>query len=133
MPGDIVCYDDDDKIVLVVEVKDRSLTLVDLRDAATKALSSGQIENLLFAVPRLDEGDLNSIKAQIEGQWASGLNIYHLDIRALVTAAFVLLDEGWRTELLREIGKELDDRGVYSSREQWRFLLAGPGTKEGTQ
>lgn len=128
MPGDIACYDDA-RIVLVVEVKDRTLTLVDLRDSVTKALNSGEIENLLFAVPRLDESDRDSIKAKIEGQWASGLNIYHLDIRSLVSAAFVLLEEHWRTELLREIGRELDNRGVYASRERWRLLLAEPETE----
>ncbi len=31
MPGDIMCYDANGKMILVVEVKDRDLTLLDLQ------------------------------------------------------------------------------------------------------
>ena len=122
-PGDIVCYDADKKPALVVEVKDRDLTLLDLQDSVSKVMRCEGISRLLFAVPRLHEQQRTEIEKRIEKEWASGLNVYHIDIQILANAAFTLLDETWRIKFLREVGEELDARGDHSHRETWRQLL----------
>lgn len=80
MPGDIMCYDANGKMVLVVEVKDRDLTLLDLRLSISKALQTEGISHLLFAVPSIDEQNRSEIETRIEREWAAGLNVYHIDV-----------------------------------------------------
>ena len=125
MPGDIMCYDANGKMMLVVEVKDRDLTLLDLRHSVSKALQTEGISRLLFAVPGVDEQNRSEIETRIEREWASGLNVYHVDVQTLAKTAFTLLDEEWHVTFLQEVGKELDARGVHTHREKWRQLLIG--------
>ncbi len=130
MPGDIVCYGRDKKVALVVEVKDYELTVADLRASVRKAHEAeDRLSNLLFAVPGIKEQDRNEIETRIRSTWASGLNVYRVDIETLAGTTFVLLDEEWRTKFLKEIGEELDTRGEHRHREAWRRLLSELGEK----
>ena len=125
MPGDVMCYDADGKILLVVEVKDRKLTLADVRTAVGKIRASEEeLSNFLFAAPGIRRTDQNSIESRTRDTWASGLNVHKVDIKMLVQASFVLLDEEWRVRLLSEIGSELDRRAEHGHREAWRTLLS---------
>lgn len=56
--------------------------------------------------------------------WASGLNIYQIDVIELAVAAFMLLGEEWRPVFLREIGRELDNRGDHAHRHEWHDILS---------
>ena len=123
VPGDIVCYGKDDTIALAVEVKDYHLTLHEYRNSVTKALKGNGISRLLFATPGIDEGDRQEIERRMETQWASGLNVYQVNLEILVKTTFSLLEEEWRIKFIREVGKELDTRGVHLHRERWRHLL----------
>lgn len=125
MPGDVMCYDADDKILLVVEVKDRELTLADVRTAVGKVRASEEeLSNFLFAAPGVREADQNSIESRTRDTWASGLNVHKVDIKMLIRAPFVLLNEEWRIQLLKEVGLELDERAEHEHREAWRSLLS---------
>ena len=127
MPGDIMCYGiSSGKVALVIEVKDHNLRLLDLRASITKVRQSGdKLSSLLFAVPGIREHDREQIETRIEHEWASGLNVYHLDVLTLARTAFTLLDENSRVEFLERVGEELDSRGEHKHREAWRSLLAG--------
>ena len=123
-PGDVMCYDDDDNMILAIEVKDRELTLSDVKTFTRKARESDKkLSNLLFAAPRVREQECESIRDFIAAAWAAGQNVYQLDVINLAMAAFVLLAEEWRPILLREIGKELDDRGDHAHRKAWQDRL----------
>lgn len=123
-PGDVMCYDEDDHMILAVEVKDRELTLSDVKAFTRKARESDKrLSNLLFAAPSIREREIDSIHDAVAAAWASGQNVYQMDIIDLAVAAFVLLSEEWRPELLREIGKELDDRGDHAHRKAWQDRL----------
>ena len=125
MPGDIMCYDESEKILLVVEVKDRELTLADVRTSVRKVRASEEeLSNFLFAAPGVRQEDQNSIESRTKDTWASGLNIHKVDIKMLIKTLFVLLDEEWRVRLLKEIGSELDRRAEHGHREAWRSLLS---------
>lgn len=125
MPGDVMCYDTDDKILLVVEVKDKKLTLADVRASVRKVRASEEeLSNFLFAAPGVRREDQDSIESRTKDTWASGLNVHKVDIKMLVRASFVLLDEEWRVRLLKEIGLELDRRAEHKHREAWRSLLS---------
>ncbi len=129
-PGDIVCYchSEADRICLVAEVKDQELTLTHVRALSLKARQAdGGSPNLLFAVPGVRAADREGIDAHVASEWASGTNIHTIDIKALVDALFVLLDERWRVRLLRAIGDELDVRQDQVARKAWHDLLLSAG------
>ena len=124
VPGDIMCYDNNDKLCLAVEVKDMALTLAHVKSASRKAKESSEgLSSFLFAAHGVHRKEQDSIAAFVQRDWASGLNIYTVDIETLVSTSFVLLDEQWRVEFLRQVGKELDDRQNQSSRMAWRDSL----------
>lgn len=123
-PGDIMCHAEDGKILLAIEVKDRELTLTDTDASIRKSRQSGDsLSNLLFAAPRIRQHDRESIETSIQSAWATGLNIYHVDIVDFATHGLVLLDESWRPKFLREIGRELDTRGDPVHRRSWNEIL----------
>ena len=124
-PGDVMCRDGGGRLVLAIEVKDRALTLADVRDSARKArASTDPLSNLLFAAPDIREDERGEIRGNMETAWASGLNISQIGIVDLAGAAFALLSEEWRPILLREIGTELDGRGDHRHRRAWHDLLS---------
>jgi len=130
-PGDVLCLDKDGNMVLAVEVKDRALTLADVRVSTNKArASTDTLSNLLFATPSIQENEREAIHKTMETTWASGLNINQIDIADLATATFALLSEEWRPILLREIGTELDRRGDHPHRRAWHDLLLNIGDDE---
>ena len=125
MPGDIVCYDHEGRILLAVEVKDTHLTLAHVQEASRKAKqSSDGLSNFLFAVPSIQARDSAGIKVLTHRNWAEGLNLYAVTIPALISTALVLLEESWRIRFLREIGNELDERQNQSARRAWNDLLS---------
>ena len=125
MPGDIVCYDHEGRILLAVEVKDTHLTLAHVQEASRKAKqSSDGLSNFLFAVPSIQARDSAGIKVLTHRNWTEGLNLYAVTIPALIGTALVLLEESWRIRFLREIGNELDERQNQSARRAWNDLLS---------
>ena len=124
-PGDIMCYKQE-VLSLVVEVKDTELTLTQAEASSFKAKQSRQdLSNLLFIVPRLSQKDLHAIEALVNTDWASGLNVYTLDLDTLANAVFPLPDERWRIHFARDVGVELDERQNQPARKHWFQLLAG--------
>ena len=131
-PGDVMCLGGDGNMVLAVEVKDRALTLADVRGSTGKArAATDPLRNLLFATPSVRDDELDAIRQNIEAAWASGLDISQIDILDLAKAAFALLPEEWRPTLLREIGTELDRRGDHTHRRAWHILLSNIGGEDG--
>lgn len=106
-----MCYGEDNRLALAVEVKQRDLTLTDVRASTQKMLESDdRLSQFLFATPGIQKKDKEEIGATMDKSWASGLNLYHTDVLALVATAFVLLAEDYRPKPLRQIGIELDSR-----------------------
>ncbi len=123
-PGDIMCFDDNENMILAVEVKDRSLTLADVRTTELKVRASKHsLNNLIFATPDIKVAERNGIEKNIETAWASGLNMNQISIINLTKVVLALLSEDWRPKLLHEIGSELDSRADHKHRIAWRDLL----------
>jgi len=124
VPGDIMCYDTDGKLMLAVEVKDRHLSLADIKASVRKSRQAeGEMSNLLFAAPGLQQRDRDAAQTTIHAAWTTGLNVYRVDIVEFIVHGLVLLDEIWRPTLLREIGRELDERGDPIHRQSWNQIL----------
>ena len=125
VPGDIMCYGEDDHLALAVEVKGHQLTLNELETTITKARSS-RVANVLFATPGLVANQMQDIEDKIAEEFAQGSNIYHTSISSLARSSFILLGEEWRVEFLRAICAELDVRTTQpSDRTAFAALLTG--------
>ena len=125
-PGDVLCYchDHPERLCLVVEVKDIDLTFAHVQSSTRKAKQADVgLTNLLFAVPAVQLSDREAIAALTRREWAAGLNVYTAGVVPLMDAAFMLLPDGWRIDLLRAIGAELDERQDQAARRSWHDLL----------
>lgn len=124
-PGDIMCLDGNGNMLLAIEVKDRALTLADIKGSTQKArASTDPLSNLLFAAPSIRDDEQDIVRKNMETAWASGLNISQIDIVDLANVVFALLSEEWRPVLLREIGTELNKRADHVHRRAWHDLLS---------
>lgn len=125
-PGDVLCYchDNPGRLCLVVEVKDIELTLAHVQSSTRKAKQADLgLTNLLFAVPAVRLSDREAITALTRKEWVEGLNVYTAGIVPLMEAAFMLLGDRWRIDLIRAIGAELDERQDQAARRSWHDSL----------
>lgn len=129
--GDIMCLDSSGNIILAIEVKDRALTLADVRSATMKAETPvDSLRNLLFVSQGIRSDERDIIFENIKIAWAAGLNISQIDILDLANSAFSLLKEEWRPTLLKAIGDELDRRGDHAHRRKWHKLLSNLNSQQ---
>lgn len=109
--GDIVCSGDDGHPVLVVEVKERDLTLKEFESTVTKARSHG-VSTVTFLVPGLRVQDEKAIRDRTAAVWAQGTDVHATSLPRFAEAVLLFVEERWRHELLSEIGAELNRRNA---------------------
>ena len=123
MVADIECWSKG-KIVLMVEVKDRNLTLVQM-DSKLGIARSRKINEILFmAQGGIEDAEKVQIAKRVSREFSSGQNIYISDLMSFATSILTLLGEIGRTEFLHEVGRELDRASSsISHRKAWAGLL----------
>jgi hypothetical protein len=123
MVGDIECWHNG-RIALIAEVKDRSLTLVQM-DSKLGIARSRKINEILFmAQGGIEEADRGHIEERIHREFSSGQNIYVSDLIGFARSILIILGEGGRAEFLHEVGPELDRASSsISHRKAWAALL----------
>ena len=123
MAGDIECIGGDGELKLVIEVKERNLTLADVRDAVLKARKVS-LQELLFNAPGENPSEKEEMVDLFARTWASGTNLYRLSINELIRVGLSLTGELGRTDFLENVGKQLDEYGTQpSNRKRWKELL----------
>ncbi len=121
--GDLECIGDDGSPKLAVEVKDRMLTLVDVKSSVFKARKAS-LSELLFNAPGNISSDDEEIKKYTRQMWTLGMNIYSLSITDLVRVGLPLAGESSRTDFLKNIGFQLDTYNTQpGDRKKWKDLL----------
>jgi hypothetical protein len=123
MSADIECCLNGE-VVLLVEIKDRMLTLIQL-DAKLDAARSAHISEILFIAEQGEEaGDKAGIAARMASEYASGQNIYVTNFADFSLGILILFGEAGRVEFLRAVGDELDRVGSrIEHRKAWAELL----------
>jgi hypothetical protein len=123
MAADIECYADG-RVVLLVEVKDRALTLIQLESKLDTARAR-KIKEILFIAERgIEQNNMREIEEKIKSEFTSGQNIYIVNFIEFAHSLLILFGEEGRVSFLTRIGKELDR--VNSSifhRKAWGQLL----------
>lgn len=121
--GDLECFDAKGDLKLSVEVKERMLTLTDVRSGVLKA-RKGEIREMIFNAPGTVASDDREIAELIEKTWASGTNLYRLAVEDLLTVGLTLAGEESRTLFLKNVGEQLNRFNTQpKNRIQWRILL----------
>ncbi len=125
MAADIECWSGG-KVVLLVEVKDRSLTLTQI-DAKIDAARAMRISEILFIAEKgKAQSDSEAIDERIRREFVVGQNLYISNLSEFALGIMVLLGEKGRVELLDNVGAELDrTNAAYAHRKGWADLLRG--------
>lgn len=121
--ADIECFDRAGNVRLAIEVKERMLTLTDVKSAVLKARKVS-IKELLFNAPGTAAQDESKIAELVSSTWASGTNLYRLSINELTRVGLALVGEGGRRDFLKGVGQQLDRYNTQpSNRKRWKELL----------
>jgi hypothetical protein len=123
MGGDVECWFKG-KIALLVEVKDRSLSLTQL-DAKLDAARAKKITEILFlAEGGVERSERVQAEARITTEFASGQNIYVSNLLDFSRGILVLLGEKGRALFLGYVGEELEKAASsIVHRRAWAELL----------
>ncbi len=122
MVGDLECRNNG-QLVYAVEVKERQVTLADVRSFENKLIKDKVTEALINA-PATKESDDEPIQNRIRLMWSRGINLYLLSIEELVSVTMSLAGESGRLEFVAEVGEQLDKYARPTSRFAWRDLLS---------
>jgi hypothetical protein len=123
MLADIECWLED-RIVLLVEVKDRALTLVHLDAKLDQARARHIAEILFIAKSGKHTDDAENIDARILSEFSSGQNIYVSNFFDFALGIMILLGEAGRVDFIDRVGKELDRvQSDIAHRKDWAELL----------
>ncbi len=123
MLADLECVAEDDTIVLVVEVKDRVLTVSQVMGKVSDVREKQVAE--LFFVAQQGVEDQEQIDELVEREFVSGQNIYVMSLSKLAEVSLVLIGEEGRRDFLIEVGSQLDEhRSDIRHRRRWSELLA---------
>ncbi len=123
MVGDIECRSEG-RLVFAVEVKERQVTLADVRSFEAKLASSALTEALLSG-PAPNPAESEDIRERLRLMWRQGTNLYQHAIEPLVGILMSLAGEAGRKEFISEIGSQLDRYAKPAGRLAWRDLLNG--------
>ena len=123
MLADLECSTEDGTIVLVVEVKDRVLTVSQMMGKVAN-MREKQVSEIFFVAQQGVE-DQEQVDSLIESEFVSGQNIYVISLSRLAEVSLALLGEEGRREFLLGVGFQLDDhRSDIRHRRRWSELLA---------
>gem|GEM_PF-4067908 len=125
LTADLECVSEDNTIVLAVEVKDRALTISQLRGKIPSIRERGAFEVFFVAQQGVPKDEADETQALVDHEFISGHNIYITDLFALARVALALIGEESRAEFLSEVGKQLEQyHSDIQHRRAWARLLS---------
>jgi hypothetical protein len=121
--ADLECLDADGKVVLAVEVKDRTLTLADVEGTLRKSRGRA-IREVFFTSPAVKAEDRSALDQRISKAFTADQNLYLFDFFDLARSVLALGGEAIRTTFLRKVGEHLDTWNTQPAhRQAWKNLL----------
>lgn len=123
MGADIECWFKD-KLALLVEVKDGSLTLTQLDSKLDMARVKRISEILFLAEKGIGLPEQAQVEDRIKAEFTSGQNVYVSNFLSFSTGILILLGEKGRVAFLSFVGPELDKaNSSIIHRRTWAQLL----------
>lgn len=122
--ADLECVNDDDQIVMAVEVKDRTVTINQIKEKMVNLRAENVTEVLFLAQDGVAKPDYDATRTLIEKEYNSGHNIYVFDFPAFAASSLALMGEAGRRQFLTLVGEELDRyMSDIKHRRAWASLL----------
>ena len=123
MLADIECRHQG-RVVLLVEVKERSLTLVQLDTKIDTARAEHIAELLFIAQGGIEGSEKTTVEERIATEFSSGQNVYVANFVDFALGILILLGEQGRVQFLDRIGNILDQMNAnIQQRRTWSNLL----------
>jgi hypothetical protein len=124
MLADLECITKEGRIILAVEVKDRQITISQLR-AKLRSIREKQVSEIFFVaqgtVP-FEEADVQSL---IDREFTGGQNVYMTDLVKLSATALSIVGEDGRRDFLSETANQLEMyKSEITHRRAWASILA---------
>ena len=121
--ADLECVNAEGKVVLAVEVKDRTITLTDVEGTLRKCRQR-KIKDIFFATPGVKADEQPALDERIARAFASGQNLYVFDFSEFARSVLALGGEPIRITFLQKVGEHLDLWNTQPShRQAWKRLL----------
>ena len=121
--ADLKCLDKNGKLILAVEVKDRTITLADVEGTLHKSRQR-QIAEILFTGRGSRADEREAIGERITRAFAAGQNLYIFDFFELARSVLALGGEPIRMTFLKKVGEHLDTWNPQPRhRQAWQKLL----------
>lgn len=121
MAGDIECRWQG-RLVYAAEVKERQITVADLRSFEDKLNRNNLIEGMICA-PGARRQQESEIEGRLRSTWGRGISLHCHSVENLVGVLTSLLGEDGRVEFIVQVGRPLDAHARLSGRLAWRNLL----------
>jgi len=121
--ADLDCRDSDGRTVLSVEVKDRHLSVREVKDTLQVARDRGITEIIYVirgGIPDDERAEYVDLQAR---QFAAGHNIYEVQFEILLRTSLILFGEAGRLVFLEAVGGRLDSQGELIDRQAWQKAL----------
>ncbi len=123
MLADLECIAKDGRIVLAVEVKDRQITISQLR-AKLRNIREKQVSEIFFVAQGTVLSEQEELEALVDREFTSGQNVYVTDLIALSTAVLSIVGEDGRRDFLMETAHQLDAyKSDITHRRAWASIL----------
>lgn len=123
MLADLECVAKDGQIVFAVEIKDRQITINQLR-AKLRTIREKQVSEIFFVAQGTIPEEEAEVQELIDREFAAGQNVYVTDLVNFSTAVLALLGEGGRRAFLKETAAQLEAyRSETTHRRAWAALL----------
>ena len=123
--ADLECIDTEGRVVLAVEVKERSLTLTDLEGTLHKCRQL-DVKDIFFTAQSVRPSDQAAIDERISSAFASGQNVYVFQFLDFARSILAIGGEPIRRTFLSKIGENLDNWNIQPRhRQAWKTLLEG--------
>ncbi len=123
--ADLECLDANNRLILAVEVKDRTLTLADVEGTLHKSRQR-QITEILFTAHGVRAEDKVAVGEHVAKAFSAGQNLYVFDFLDLARSVLALGGEPFRRTFLQKIGEHLDRWNTQPRhRQAWQKLLRG--------
>ncbi len=124
MLADLECVKKDGSIVLAVEVKDRQITISQLR-AKIRSIREKQVSEIFFVAQGTVAEEKAELESLIDHEFVGGQNVYVTDLLRLSRVSLALLGETGRRDFLKESADQLEKyHSDITHRWSWASILA---------
>ena len=121
--ADLECVTAEGKVVLAVEVKERTLTLTDVEGTLRKGRQR-KIKDIFFAAPDVRADEKPALEERIARAFAGGQNLYVFDFFDFLRSILALGGEPIRITFVQKVGEHLDLWNTQPAhRQAWKRLL----------